>query len=137
MARELLLVSFEKNEDADVGIEARIDRRERLHGLEHERAVMRGGMRVHVALVEPHVPLRSLRVGMLPGDLGLIVNAARNGGDEQKQKQASRPAEPAITPDLGGVLDRNGQSRPAFAPRRRGRLGRGDHCFAVVVGAEY
>ena len=112
--RQLLLVRFEKHEHADERIEAGIDRGERLHRLEHERAVMRGGVRVHVALVEPHVPLGLLRVGVLPRDLRLVVNAAGDGGDEEDEQQAGRPAEPAITPDLGGVLDRDGQGR-AFA----------------------
>ena len=69
MPCQLLLVRFEKHEHADERIEAWIDRRERLHRLEDEGAVMRGRMRIHVALVEPHVPLRPLRVGVLPRDL--------------------------------------------------------------------
>ncbi len=90
MPRELLLVRFEKDEDADERIEAGIDRRERLHRLEHERAVVRGRVRIHVALVEPHVALGLLRVGVLPRDLGLIVNAAGDGGDEEDEA-AGRP----------------------------------------------
>ena len=69
MTRELLLVRFEEHEHADERIEAGIDRRQRLHRLEDERAVVRGGVRIHVALVEPHVPLGALRVGVLPRDL--------------------------------------------------------------------
>ena len=69
MPRQLLLVRFEKHEHADERIETGIDRRQRLHRLEHERAVMRGRVRIHVALVEPHVPLGLLRVGVLPRDL--------------------------------------------------------------------
>ena len=69
VARELLLVRFKEDEHADEGIEPGIDRRQRLHRLEHERAVVRGRVRIHVALVEPHVPLRLLRIGVLPRDL--------------------------------------------------------------------
>jgi hypothetical protein len=80
---------------------------------------MRGGMRVHVALVEPHVPFRLLRVGVLPRDVILIVSAAGDGGDEQKEEERGRPAKAAVAPRLGGILDRDGQGRR--------------HCFAVVV----
>ena len=137
MPCQLLLVGFEKHEHAYKRIEARVDRRERLDRLEHESAVMRGGVRVHVALVEPHVPLRLLRIGVLPRDLRLIVNAAGDGGDKKNEKQTGRPAEPAVTPDFGGVLGRKGQRHPAFASLRRGRLAAAGHCFAVVVVAEY
>jgi len=125
MPCQLLLVRFEKHEHADERIETGIDRRQRLHGLEDEGPVMRGRMRIHIALVEPHVPLRLLRVSVLPRDLRLVVNAAGDGSDEEKKEEAGRPAEPAITPDFGGVLDRDGQDP------------RGDHCLAVVAGMEY
>ena len=86
MPRQLLLVRFEKHEHAEKRIETGIDRRQRLHRLEHERAVMRGGMRVHVALVEPGVAFGELRVGVLPRDLGLVLSAAGDGGDEKKKE---------------------------------------------------
>ena len=117
MPRELLLMRLEKHEHAEERIESWIDRRQRLHRLEHERAVMRGGVRVHVALVEPGVALGSLRVGVLTRDLVLVLDAAGDGGKEQNEQEAGRPAKAAVAPRLGGVFDRDGQSRRP-PPRR-------------------
>src|SRR5688500_965376 len=124
MTCQLLLVSFEEHEHAEERIEPGIDRRQRLHGLEYKRAVVRGRMRVHVALVEPGLAFRNLGVGVLPRDLCLMLRPAGDGGKDEDEQQSGRPAESAVAPRLGGVLDRNGQGA------------RKDHCL-VVVPAEY
>src|SRR5687767_12700551 len=130
MPRQLLLMCLEKDEYTEERIESWMDRRQRLHRLEHERAVMRGGMRVHVSLAEPGVALGLLRVSVLTRDLVLVLDAAGDGGDEQNEQESGRPAKAAVAPRLGGVFDRDGQSR-------RPGDGRGDHCLVVVVEAEY
>src|SRR5688500_15209816 len=86
---------------------------------------MRGGVRVHVALVEPRGALGLLRIGMLARDLILVLDAAGDGGREEHEEKDGRPAEAAIAPGFGGVFDRDGQS------------GRADHYCFVVVPAEY
>src|SRR5687768_8793050 len=128
MPRQLLLMCLEKDEYTEERIESWIDRRQRLHRLEHERAVMRGGMRVHVSLAEPGVALGLLRVSVLTRDLVLVLDAAGDGGYEQNEQESGRPAKAAVAPRLGGVFDRDGQSR---------RSASADHCFVVVVEAEY
>src|SRR5688572_17470918 len=100
---------------------------------------MRGGVRVHVALVEPRVALGLLRVGVLARDLRLMLDAAGDGGNEQEEEDSGRPAEAAVALRFGGVLDRDGQSRPASGSLRRGSLrrGGGHYCFVVELAAQY
>jgi hypothetical protein len=110
IAGELLLMRLEKYGDADKGVEAGIDSRERLDGLEDKRAEVSGGVRVHLALVERDGPFRTLRLGAE----ALRGSCARPAGEqrrrEDREEKARGPAKAAVAPQIERVPGRDGQA---------------------------
>jgi hypothetical protein len=81
---------------ADIGIDARVDDRQRRIRLEHVHALMRGVVRVAFGLCDPIVVVERLRHGAFGGHLALPLPSHRQRGNDQRHDDAAGPRQAAV-----------------------------------------